>query len=164
MNRSVYMMFVCGLVLSGQALGNSGSGKHKYLDWLRAIGGLDGALIAAPNGCWQAGSYANFRHVKRKALSRCRERCDRIWEIEDVDGTTFIKQKGSSSCSTSSSSRASTLASIRFWCAPSGGVAAIHPVTCKVWARKAYKQKYLAEAEHKLSHDTDPRPYGLNRR
>ena len=53
MKRFFSVLFLCGLVFSGQAYGMSDSGKQQYLDWLKTIGGSEGALAVAPNGCWE---------------------------------------------------------------------------------------------------------------
>ena len=53
MKRLGLIVFLCGLIFSGQAYGMSDSGKQQYLDWLKTIGGSEGALAVAPNGCWE---------------------------------------------------------------------------------------------------------------
>jgi len=52
MKRFFSVLFLCGLVFSGQAYGMSDSGKQQYLDWLKTLGGSEGALAVAPDGCW----------------------------------------------------------------------------------------------------------------
>ena len=143
MRRLLSVLFLCGLVFSGQAYGMSESGKQKYLDWLKTIGGSDGALAVAPGGCWNASSSVTVQHAKRRALNKCRERCNRTCEIKDVNGTSrFIKKRGSSSSSTASSSD-------MVWCATRKTVTHTNPHFCSNWGGKAYSSKYQAEVEHK---------------
>ena len=52
MKRLGLIVFLCGLVISGQAYGMSESDKQRYLDWLKTLGGSECALAVAPNGCW----------------------------------------------------------------------------------------------------------------
>ena len=69
MRRLLSVLFLCGLVFSGQAYGMSDSGKQKYLDWLKTIGGSDGALAVAPNGCWASWELLTVLVPREKRLS-----------------------------------------------------------------------------------------------
>ncbi len=108
MKRFFSVLFLCGLVFSGQAYGMSDTGKQEYLSWLKTISGSDGALAVAPNGCWASGRSHTTNKAKRRALWNCGERCSQDCEIRDINGASqFIKQAGSSGSSTYSSTASS---------------------------------------------------------
>ncbi len=88
MKRFTLVLFLCGLVFSGQAYGLSESAKQKYWDWLTTKGGSEGALAVAPDGCWAAMAGVSTYSAKRKALSRCKNYCKKTCEIKDVNGTS----------------------------------------------------------------------------
>ena len=80
MKRFFSVLFLCGLVFSGQAYGMSESSKQKYLNWLKTISGSDGVLAVAPNGCWASGRSYTINKAKRRALWNCGERCSQDCE------------------------------------------------------------------------------------
>jgi Tfp pilus assembly protein PilV len=94
----------------------SDSQKQKYRDWLRSLDTFyTGALAIAPNGCWYADGGGTRSQAKRAALKSCKKHCKSdACKVVDVNGTSaFIKQRGSSSSSSTASS------SDKLWCATS---------------------------------------------
>jgi len=148
MKRFVSVLFLCGLVFSGQAYGMSDSGKQQYLDWLKTIGGSEGALAVAPGGCWAAEPGLDTYSAKRKALRRCKNYCKKTCEIKDVNGISyFIKQSGSSSSSKASSSS-------KIWCATKYFYRQMGKTSCLARGGKSYSSESQANREHQRLHKT----------
>ncbi len=128
----------------------SDSQKQKYRDWLRSLDTFyTGALAIAPNGCWYADGGGTRSQAKRAALKSCKKHCKSdACKVVDVNGTSaFIKQRGSSSSSSTASSRKI------IWCVTSFKFnnKYIHQKTragCAGMAGKVFASESLAEAEH----------------
>ncbi|MDP6314572.1 MAG: hypothetical protein QGF76_09935, partial [Arenicellales bacterium] len=98
----------------------SNSEKERYLSWGRQITwGGDFALAVAPNGCYDVasgGTESGMYAVRKKALAQCKKKCKTsACRVMDVNGTSaFIKQRGSSSSSSTASSSKNLI-----WCVTS---------------------------------------------
>ena len=124
----------------------SDSQKQKYRDWLRSLDTFyTGALAIAPNGCWYADGGGTRSQAKRAALKSCKKHCKSdACKVVDVNGTSaFIKQRGSSS----SSSTAST-STHYVWCATDVSVSKLYESSCRSRNGKGFSTKTQAQAEH----------------
>jgi len=127
----------------------SNSEKERYLSWGRQITwGGDFALAVAPNGCYDVASggtaSGGMYAVRKKALAQCKKKCKTsACRVMDVNGTSaFIKQRGSSSSSSTASS------SNYVWCATSKQAWRTTVHSCKSSKGKDFSLKHQAESEH----------------
>ena len=125
----------------------SDSQKQKYRDWLRSLDTFyTGALAIAPNGCWYADGGGTRSQAKRAALKSCKKHCKSdACKVVDVNGTSaFIKQRGSSSYSSTASNPTHLI-----WCATGDGVIKTSRAACEyyIYDGKAFASKSLAQAE-----------------
>ena len=124
----------------------SDSQKQGYLDWLKTFGAWDAALAVAPNGCSYGDTGATPSQAKRAALKSCKKHCKSdACKVVDVNGTSaFIKQRGSSSYSSTASNPTHLI-----WCATGDGVIKTSRAACEyyIYDGKAFASKSLAQAE-----------------
>ncbi len=120
------------------------------MSWARQLalyGGEDFALAVAPNGGYDkdsAGLSQGIYITRRKVLAQCKKKCkSSACKIMDVNGTSaFIKQRGSSSSSSTASS------SNYVWCATSKQAWRTTVHSCKSSKGKDFSLKHQAESEH----------------
>jgi hypothetical protein len=116
----------------------SDSEKERYLSFGRqqSSSGADFALAVAPNGCY--GIWLNawvdegMEQARRRALAQCKKKCkSSVCKIMDVNGVSdFIKQRGSSSSSSTASG------SEKVWCATKHWVSERSKSSCKKRERR----------------------------
>ena len=108
MRRLLAIVVLIGVAVSGSALGMSESDKDRYRKELKKwVGEYSLALAIDANGRWAWDGARDPGGAKINALASCKEHSKRpnTCKIVDVDGkSAFIKQRGSSSYSSTASS------------------------------------------------------------
>ena len=144
-------LFAIGLSLlmlvgfSADAVAMSDSAKQNHQTFVKNSQRKDAALAVDASGCWAASRGLRTSQAKYYALEQCASKCGSTCVIKDVNGkSAFIKQRGSSSSSSTASS------SGKVWCGTKKEVTRVSRYSCEFYkGGKAFDTQSEATAFHK---------------